>query len=110
MKKENFLFGNLYHREAAKLKITSNVEPWLGSSSSFKIASFLIIATRCANRQEAIDSEMFRGSSEMAVIIDVTELPPSESRKTDVKIEFRYGTWSRFFSLLPRLAKKPQGN
>jgi len=56
------------------------------------MALFLMHATRCANVQVEMDSSMLRSSTAIAPTITVLQLPPSESRSTEVIMEFLYGT------------------
>jgi hypothetical protein len=64
----------------------------LGSAYSFITAEFLIHATRYANRIVETDSIRFGSSALTVATIVVLQLPPSESRRTMVISELRYGT------------------
>ena len=59
-----------------------------GSVSSLRTASFLTSATRCAKRHVLIDSSVWAFSAEQVATMTVRQLPPRESRSTDVIIEF----------------------
>ena len=63
-----------------------------GSISSLSSSRFEMSATRWANRHVDTDSSRASSSGETVATITVLQLPPSESRRTDVIIELRYGT------------------
>jgi hypothetical protein len=62
-----------------------------GSTDSFKIALFLIEATRYANFRVDNDSERFFYSMEIVATILVMQFPPKLSRRTNVIKESLYG-------------------
>ena len=70
----------------------SSLRRWMRaaeSTSSLTETSFLTIATRCANLHVEIDSSVWLASGLTLATITVLQLPPSESRSTDVSIELR---------------------
>mmetsp|Transcript_44569 Transcript_44569/g.123473 ORF Transcript_44569/g.123473 Transcript_44569/m.123473 type:complete len:228 (+) Transcript_44569:1678-2361(+) len=71
------------------------IKSW-GSSSSLTVALFLMCATRCANLHVEMLSSMQLSSTAAVPTITVLQLPPSESRSTEVIVEFLYGTCVRY--------------
>mmetsp|Transcript_42841 Transcript_42841/g.114654 ORF Transcript_42841/g.114654 Transcript_42841/m.114654 type:complete len:214 (-) Transcript_42841:600-1241(-) len=65
-----------------------------GSTSSLTLTALATHATRCAKRHVLILSSICLRSGFMVAIMEVLQLPPSESRRTDVIIELRYGMCS----------------
>mmetsp|Transcript_28660 Transcript_28660/g.95229 ORF Transcript_28660/g.95229 Transcript_28660/m.95229 type:complete len:226 (-) Transcript_28660:526-1203(-) len=63
-----------------------------GSTSSFRLTSLVIMRTRCAKRHVEMDSSVWSEAGCIAATITVLQLPPSESRSTDVSMLLRYGT------------------
>ena len=59
------------------------------STSSFTLTSFLTIATRCANLHVEMDSSVWLTAGWTVATMTVLQLPPRESRSTEVNIEFR---------------------
>mmetsp|Transcript_24140 Transcript_24140/g.60767 ORF Transcript_24140/g.60767 Transcript_24140/m.60767 type:complete len:219 (+) Transcript_24140:457-1113(+) len=65
---------------------------------TLSVASLETRAIRCANLHVDSVSSSCASSPQMLAISSVLQLPPSESFRTCVSLEERYGTWSRFFS------------
>jgi len=64
-----------------------------GSTLSFRFMSFWISYTLRAKRQVPSDSWISSSRADTVAIILVLQLPPSESRRIMVIIEFLNGTW-----------------